>query len=228
MPHSSLRPRSTDPAAANALRVIAVVLILCCLALAAMLAVAVTATPAPPVPVAVAVEASPHLVPATATTVTAPAPAVEIPTTTAPPPVVAASDPPATVAPAAEPAPTEPEPPAVPVVRLSRCDSALAALASAGLTVPAGFDVYCPGNGVDTDGSVHAGLMSYAPDCRPGDHRAGFGCYVDANLARVGPSDHRLRHVLAHEICHAVDMITVGVTTEAGADLCAAGWGFPG
>ena len=47
-------------------------------------------------------------------------------------------------------------------------------------------------------------------------------CWVAINLADIGPSDAKLRHVIAHEFCHSN-----GVRDEQAADDCAAQYGFP-
>ena len=47
-------------------------------------------------------------------------------------------------------------------------------------------------------------------------------CFVDINLAAIGPSDAKLRYVVAHEFCHSN-----GVHDEQAADDCASRYGFP-
>jgi len=144
------------------------------------------------------------------------------------------------VAPLPPPAPAEPrlpvpadapvEKPALPPPPatdppVNRCAAALAAVAASGLGVPSGFGFYCPASGLDFDGTEHQGLTSFGPDCA--QHVPLVGCYVDINLARIGASDRRLRHVVAHELCHAWDYVTSGVTSEGAAEACALAHGFP-
>lgn len=114
-----------------------------------------------------------------------------------------------------------PGPPAPP----DRCGSALAAVQASGLGVPPGFAFFCPGSAQDTDGSIHEGLTSWVAGCPSQTHVPGQGCYVDVNPSRVS-SDSHLRHVVAHELCHAWQLSSGGWTTEAYADWCAAEWGF--
>jgi len=45
---------------------------------------------------------------------------------------------------------------------------------------------------------------------------------VEINTAAIGPDNTKLRHVVAHELCHAN-----GIRDEQAADACAAGYGFP-
>jgi len=47
-------------------------------------------------------------------------------------------------------------------------------------------------------------------------------CWVEINLAAIGPSDSVLRYVIAHEFCHSN-----GIRDERAADDCAARYGFP-
>ena len=56
---------------------------------------------------------------------------------------------------------------------------------------------------------------------------AGAGSYIAIDLDRIGSSDATLRYVIAHETCHAIDFATLGLSTEIGADLCAALHGAP-
>ena len=55
----------------------------------------------------------------------------------------------------------------------------------------------------------------------------GNGNWIAVEVGRIGPSDATLRYVIAHEICHAVDFMGLGISTEIGADLCAAVHGAP-
>ena len=47
------------------------------------------------------------------------------------------------------------------------------------------------------------------------------------DTARIGSSDATLRYVVAHELCHAMDDMALGLSSELGADLCAALHGAP-
>ena len=51
--------------------------------------------------------------------------------------------------------------------------------------------------------------------------------WIAVDVGRIGASDATLRHVIAHEICHAIDYMTTGLSSEVGADLCAALHGAP-
>ena len=55
----------------------------------------------------------------------------------------------------------------------------------------------------------------------------GNGSWIAVDIGRAGASDAAVRYVVAHEICHAVDYTTIGLSTEVGADLCAALHGAP-
>ncbi|MDQ3574190.1 MAG: hypothetical protein M3378_03980 [Actinomycetota bacterium] len=104
----------------------------------------------------------------------------------------------------------------------ARCAAALRRVQGAGLLLPAGFDYRCPG---DTRSFVgdrqHWGVTCY--------YHQTFcpnGAYVAVNPARVGRSDARLRYVVAHEIGHAIDYVTLGYTTEQSAHARARAAGF--
>ncbi len=104
----------------------------------------------------------------------------------------------------------------------ARCAAALGKVQATGLLLPAGFDFRCPG---DTRSFVgdrqHWGVTCY--------HQPTFcpdGAYIAVNPARVGPSDVRLRYVVAHEIAHAIDYATQGFTTEESAHARARAAGF--
>ena len=51
--------------------------------------------------------------------------------------------------------------------------------------------------------------------------------WIAVDVGRIGASEATLRHVVAHETCHAIDYATLGLTTELTADLCAALHGAP-
>jgi hypothetical protein len=100
-----------------------------------------------------------------------------------------------------------------------RCASASQWLAQQGLRLPAGWGYRCPGAAV-LNGASHWGVACW--NCE------GNGAsWIAADVDRIGSSDAALRYVVAHETCHAIDYATTGVTTEAGADLCAAQHGAP-
>lgn len=115
--------------------------------------------------------------------------------------------------------------------RLSRCDSALDDVEASGLTLPAGFDFYCPGPAIDQDGRYRTGLFSWSNVCQPGDHTPGIGCFIDVDEPGIR-SDVYLRNVIAHELCHArqTDAERNGEWTEAhleaDAVACTAAYGF--
>lgn len=89
-----------------------------------------------------------------------------------------------------------------------RCEAARQAVENAGDRLAPGFEFRCPA----TD-FPRWGATSVVP-CAP--------CWVDINLAAVGPDDTKLRHVIAHEFCHSQ-----GIEDERAADDCAARYGFP-
>ncbi|MGH9264571.1 MAG: hypothetical protein ACRD1D_07760, partial [Acidimicrobiales bacterium] len=45
--------------------------------------------------------------------------------------------------------------------------------------------------------------------------------WIAVDIGRIGSSDTALRYVIAHEICHAIDYVTLGGSSEVGADACA-------
>jgi|GEM_PF-3515222 hypothetical protein len=104
----------------------------------------------------------------------------------------------------------------------TRCAAARQDVEATGLVLPDRFEFRCPGNTeLSRGGRQHWGVTcSYASLC-PG------GAYVAVNLDRIGPSEARLRYVVAHEICHAVDVEARRPLREPAADACAAAHGFP-
>ena len=128
--------------------------------------------------------------------------AVSPPPTRLRPPVVAA------------PAPPPPPPPAPPPARseAERCEAARQWVAERGLVVPTGWDYRCPHEARDEHGGEHWGIACW--NCEGGSH-------VGINIRLIGSSDATLRYVVAHEICHALDYVTLGISTELTADLCA-------
>jgi len=59
------------------------------------------------------------------------------------------------------------------------------------------------------------------------DNCEGNGSWIAVDIGRIGASDKALRYVIAHETCHAIDYTLTGLTSELGADLCAALHGAP-
>jgi len=55
----------------------------------------------------------------------------------------------------------------------------------------------------------------------------GTGNWIAVDIGRIGLSEATLRYVIAHETCHALDYTGLGLSTEVGADLCAALHGAP-
>ncbi len=122
---------------------------------------------------------------------------------------------PAAEAPAAD-APAEtfaPEPPPNP------CADALAWVATtAGLPLPDGVDYNCPSVQFSHHGAACWGNATYCPN-------RGF---IAINMGLLdGTSTDYLRHVVAHEVCHILDFQATGVSSESGADACAAAHGAP-
>jgi hypothetical protein len=108
------------------------------------------------------------------------------------------------------------------VAPTARCAAALADVRAAGLVLPSGFEYRCPG---DTQAFPHD-RQHWGVACF---HQAPFcpkGAYIAVNPTAVGPSEARLRYVVAHEIGHALDYATTGRTTEASADAWAHAAGF--
>lgn len=97
------------------------------------------------------------------------------------------------------------------------CADALAWVAASGLELPVGVGFYCP----STQFSHHGAACWNAGPC-PGD------AFVAINTDLfAGSGTGYLRHVVAHEVCHILDWQSVGTTSEAGADSCAAAHGAP-
>jgi hypothetical protein len=134
--------------------------------------------------------------------------------TTVAPPVREA---PAPVAPVAAAAPVA-APPAPSASTAERCAAARQWVEAHGLVLPAGYGFRCPGPAMQGE-TPRWGITCW--NC------AGAGSYIAVDIDRIGPSDATLRYVVAHETCHANDFATLGVSTEIGADLCAALHGAP-
>ena len=117
---------------------------------------------------------------------------------------------------------------ALPIAKVSpvsqRCADALVAVQSAGLLLHEGTAFRCPGSTQTFPGDrQHWGVA-----CWQHKHFCATGSYIAANTDEIGPSNHSLRYVVAHEICHIDSYIaTGGPGTEEAADLCAAKAGFP-
>jgi hypothetical protein len=151
-------------------------------------------------------------------TVTTISPAPPTTSTTRPYVAPAVRTTPVTRAPAVV-APAPPRPPAPqPAGQADRCEAARQWASGAGLNVPAGWDYRCPDLALDAQGGQHWGLACW--NC------AGQS-FVGINIVLIGSSDATLRYVVAHEICHANEFVTLGVSTELTADLCAALHGAP-
>ena len=131
-------------------------------------------------------------------------------TTTAKPRAVA----PATTLATAPPT-TRPAPVALPgnFTAEERCANARQWVAEHGLVLPAGWGFRCPGQALE-NGTPRWGVACW--NCN-GDGQS----WIAVDIGRIGASDKALRYVIAHEICHAVEYTTLGISTELTADLCA-------
>ncbi|MGI8807089.1 MAG: hypothetical protein ACR2KK_04490 [Acidimicrobiales bacterium] len=101
----------------------------------------------------------------------------------------------------------------------ARCAAARQWVAEHGLVLPAGWGFRCPGQAL-VDGTPRWGVACW--NCE-----ANLTSWIAVDIGRIGASDATLRHVIAHEICHAREYVAFGQTTEVGADLCAALHGAP-
>ena len=117
--------------------------------------------------------------------------------------------------PAEEPeVPATPDP-APPAAEPDPCAEALAWVSDAGLPLPPGVGYHCP----STQFSHHGAACWNGSPCRG-------SAFIAINVELMGsPTPEYLRHVVAHEVCHILDFQSTGVTTEAGADACAAAHG---
>lgn len=96
-----------------------------------------------------------------------------------------------------------------------RCGAALDTVSRSGDRLPDGFTFRCS-DGKATDG--HWGTTS------------GQDRWIAADLEAIGPSDAKLRYVVAHETCHArayAGQEPFTWTDERAADQCAKRYGFP-
>jgi hypothetical protein len=185
-----------------------------------------SATAAVPVPVTapltVAALPTSTTAPSTTTTVT-PAPTTTS-TTVKPRPVTTAAPttrPPATTPPPTTPRVVAPAPVAQPTGSSpeERCAIAHQWVMEHGLSLPAGWGFRCPGS------AIVAGAPRWGVACW---NCEGNGAnWIAVDVGRIGASTAALRYVIAHETCHAIDYMGLGITTEVGADLCAALHGAP-
>ncbi|MDQ3897005.1 MAG: hypothetical protein M3326_07120 [Actinomycetota bacterium] len=107
--------------------------------------------------------------------------------------------------------------PADPVAERDPCGEARSWVADAGLPLPPGVGYHCPSTEFPHHGAA----------CWNNRYCPGTG-FIAVNLDLIGsPTAEYLRHVVAHEVCHILDFQSTGVSTEAGADACAAAHGAP-
>jgi hypothetical protein len=100
-----------------------------------------------------------------------------------------------------------------------RCANVRQWVAQQGLVLPDGWGYRCPGAAME-NGTARFGLACW--NC------VGDGVsWVAIDIGRIGASERWLRYVVAHEICHAKEFMTLGLSTELTADLCAALHGAP-
>lgn len=104
----------------------------------------------------------------------------------------------------------------------ARCAAARSDVEAAELLLPAQFEYRCPGSTELFAGDrQHWGTTcSMASLCR--GHS-----YIAINPGLIGRSEARLRYVVAHETCHALDVAARRPLDESAADACAAAHGFP-
>ncbi len=103
-----------------------------------------------------------------------------------------------------------------------RCLASLLAVERAGLELRDQTEFRCPGTAAEPGEEHHWGATCWQNKLCPG------GSYIAVDPGLIGPDDARLRYVIAHEICHVNSYAQTGDRgTEAAADKCAAGAGFP-
>jgi len=100
-----------------------------------------------------------------------------------------------------------------------RCAAARQWVVQHGLALPAAWGFRCPGAAV-VAGTPRWGLACW--NCE-----GNGSSWIAVDIGRIGASEAALRYVIAHETCHAIDYMTLGLTTELTADLCAALHGAP-
>jgi hypothetical protein len=89
------------------------------------------------------------------------------------------------------------------------CSINLTLAATRGLTLPAEFELHCPGPGRDWSGASHWGVTCPYADCPEG-----AGPYVSISNPTY--------YVVAHELCHAIFGYSGSPAGELHADACAA------
>ncbi len=166
--------------------------------------------------------------PSSTSTTSTTTPPTTTPPTTVPRPAVTAVAVVRSVAPAvAGPTPEAPDGPSAPAAdepapasasAADRCAAAHQWVEAHGLVLPAGYGFRCPGPALQGE-TPRWGITCW--NCQ------GAGSYIAIDIDRIGASDANLRYVIAHETCHAIDFATLGLSTEIGADLCAALHGAP-
>lgn len=104
-----------------------------------------------------------------------------------------------------------------------RCLDALYEVESAGHELHDETEFRCPGStGFTPESEQHWGATCWDTALCP------RSSYVAISPAVIGPSDERLRYVIAHEICHVNSYARTGEPgSEPAADACAAEAGFP-
>lgn len=103
----------------------------------------------------------------------------------------------------------------------ARCAAALSDVEAAGLVLPAQFEYRCPGSTELFAGDrQHWGTACSMASLCPGHS------YIAINPGLIGRSEARLRYVVAHETCHALDITARRPLDEPAADACAAAHGF--
>ncbi|HUR18239.1 MAG TPA: hypothetical protein VMZ51_04795, partial [Acidimicrobiales bacterium] len=104
----------------------------------------------------------------------------------------------------------------------SRCTAARSDVEAAGLVLPAQFEYRCPGSTETfTWDRQHWGTACFRMSLCP------TSAYIAINPGLIGPNEARLRYVVAHETCHALDSVARRPLDEPAADACAAAHGFP-